>query len=222
LVRIWFNQRQKGQVLGLDLFKEPVNLSGILNIMGMNHAQQIDRNLMLPQQVVSPYHLLMGGAPTLEDSVLIVQFLRTVQTETDSKLFVCKKLAPLFFKEGAVGLDSVGYSAIGRPMLALKGHNPAKVIDAQKGRLPTMPGKVDRWSGRGLDVLDDVPFQDILGHAELLTFWVEMLFFQVIAVVTAQVADGPNGLGENLKFSGSVAQSLVPYLATEPPSTTMV
>jgi hypothetical protein len=40
--------------------------------------------------------------------------------------------------------------------------------------------------------------------------------------VTAQVADGPNGLGENLKFSGSVAQSLVPYLATEPPSTTMV
>jgi len=100
-------------------------------------------------------------------------------------------------------------------MLALKGHDLAKVIKTQKGRLPAVPGKVDRWSGRGLDVLDDVSFQDILGHAKRLTFWVEMLFFQVIAVVTAQVADGPNGLGENLKFAGSFAQGSAPNLPVE-------
>jgi len=100
-------------------------------------------------------------------------------------------------------------------MFVLKGNDLAKVVKTQEGRLPSVPGKVDRWSGRGLDVLDDIPFQDILGHAELLTFWVEMLFFQVIAVVTAQVADGPNGLGENLKFTGSLAQGSAPDLPVE-------
>jgi hypothetical protein len=100
-------------------------------------------------------------------------------------------------------------------MFVLKGNDLAKVVKTQEGRLPSVPGKVNLLPGRSSDVLDDLPFQDILGHAELLTFWVEMLFFQVIAVVTAQVADEPNGLGENLKFTGSLAQGSAPDLPVE-------
>jgi hypothetical protein len=176
-VYIRFHQGDKGHILGLDLFKKPVNRERMLYILGIDHTKQIDRDLMFPEQVVPVYDLIISGAASFKDAVLIMYFLRTVQAETDGKPFGGKKAAPLFIEEGAVGLDPIGNAPIWGLVPALKGHDFVKKIDAQKGRLTTMPGKVDCRRGRGCDVLDDVPFQDIVGHAKRLTFWVEELFF---------------------------------------------
>ena len=97
-------------------------------------------------------------------------------------------------------------------MLALQGHNLAKVVQPQDGRFPTMPGKVDHRPGGSIDVLNNVLLQDVVGHPKRLGLWKEVLFLQVVTIVTVQVANGANRFRKNLKFAGSSDHSLIPNL----------
>lgn len=88
-------------------------------------------------------------------------------------------------------------------MLALESHNFTKGVQPKNGRLSTMPGKMDHRFGASLDVLDNVLFQNDIGHAERFPLWIEVFFFQIVAVFTTQVADGTNRLDKDLKIAGS-------------------
>jgi hypothetical protein len=87
-------------------------------------------------------------------------------------------------------------------MLALKSHNLAEVFQPEERRLPSMPGKADHWIGGRVDMLDNVFLKDIIRHTKQLALLISLLLVQIIAIVAAQVADGANRLGENLKFPG--------------------
>ncbi len=100
-------------------------------------------------------------------------------------------------------------------MLALQRHNLAKVVQPQDGRLPTMPGKIDHRTRGSVDVLDNVLLQDGVGHAKRLALWIEVFLFQVVTIVTVQVADGANRFGKNLKFAGSFNHCSIPDLRVE-------
>jgi hypothetical protein len=52
-------------------------------------------------------------------------------------------------------------------------------------------------------VLDDILFQDVVGHAERLALGREMFLIQIVTVVTAQVAEGTSRFDKNLKLAGS-------------------
>ena len=69
-------------------------------------------------------------------------------------------------------------------MLALKRHNLAKVVKPKDGRFTTMPGKTYLRFGGSVDVLDNVLLQDVVGHAERLAIWIEVLLLQVVTIVT--------------------------------------
>ncbi|MBA7671030.1 hypothetical protein ES703_79181 [subsurface metagenome] len=73
-----------------------------------------------------------------------------------------------------------------------------------------MPGKADHWFGGSVDVLDNVLFQDVVGHAKRFALWIEMFLLQVVTVVAVQVADGANRLDENLKFTGRFDHCPIP------------
>ena len=100
-------------------------------------------------------------------------------------------------------------------MLALQRHNLAKVVKPQDGRFPTMPGKVDHRTGGSVDMLDNILLQDIVGHAKRFALWIEVFLFQVVTIVTAQVADGADRFGKNLKFTGSFDHCPITYLRPE-------
>ena len=61
-------------------------------------------------------------------------------------------------------------------------------------------------------MLDDVFLQYGVGHAKRLIFWIEVFLLQVVAIATAQVADGTHRLDENLKFAGSFHHGSIPHL----------
>jgi hypothetical protein len=49
------------------------------------------------------------------------------------------------------------------------------------------------------DILLDVGFQHLVGHAELLGFTEELFFFQIKAVGAVQVADGADRFGHHME-----------------------
>jgi len=101
-------------------------------------------------------------------------------------------------------------------MLALKLHNFAKVVQSQEGRFPTMPGKINHRTGGSIDVLDNVLFEDMVGHAKQLALRIEMFLLQVVTIVTVQVADRATRLGKNLKFMRGLAHCSIPNLQAKP------
>src|SRR5262249_16750259 len=50
----------KAEVLGFDLLEEAIHLQGVLDILRMHDAQEIDRNFVLAQQAIALHHLLVG------------------------------------------------------------------------------------------------------------------------------------------------------------------
>ena len=52
-------------------------------------------------------------------------------------------------------------------------------------------------------MLEDVFFQDGVGHAERLGLRIEVFLLQVITVSAVQVAEGTGGFDKDLKFTGS-------------------
>jgi hypothetical protein len=55
-------------------------------------------------------------------------------------------------------------------------------------------------------VLDNIPFQDVVGHAKRLALWIELFLLTVVAIVACQVAYGADWLGENLKLARDFGQ----------------
>jgi len=85
ILRLGLNQGQKLNVLGFVLLEEPVNLSGMLDVLCMHHAQYVARDLVLQQELIPTHRLLVGGLLALGDPVPIVHFLRTVQAKTHAE-----------------------------------------------------------------------------------------------------------------------------------------
>jgi hypothetical protein len=64
-------------------------------------------------------------------------------------------------------------------------------------------------------MLDNVFLQEGVGHAKRLAFRIDFFLFQIVAIVTVQIANGANGLCKNLKFSGSFNHCVIPNLQRE-------
>src|SRR5215475_14978782 len=87
--RSWLplDKGNKAEILRLDLFEKAVHLEGILDILCVHHAQEINRDFVLAQQAIALHHLLMGRFLALSHPVRVVQCLRTVEAEPDRKIF---------------------------------------------------------------------------------------------------------------------------------------
>ncbi len=89
LVWLRLNQWQKLEIMGFDLLEEPVNPSGIINVLRMDHAEYIARDPVLAQELIPTHRLLVGGLLALGDAVLVVHLLRTVQAKAYAKALCC-------------------------------------------------------------------------------------------------------------------------------------
>jgi hypothetical protein len=144
-----------------------------------------------------------------------MHLLRPVEAKAYGKALRRQKMTPVLIEESTIGLDAVGDALVTGLMFVLKRHDLAKVVQPQEDWFTTMPGKVDYWTGGCGNMLDNVFLQDGVRHAKQLVFWIEILFLQVVTIVTVQVADRANGLGKNLKFAGSFDHGPIPNLRHE-------
>ena len=166
--RLPLDEGNKAEVLGFDLLEKAVHLEGILDILRMHDAQEIDRDFVLAQQAIALHHLLVGRLLALGHAVGVVQRRRTVEAEPDGKVFRRKKAAPVVIEEHAVRLDAVGDAPVGGLVLALQLDNLAKIVQPEEGRFAAVPEEIDHRLRGDLDLLDDVLLQQVVGHAKRL------------------------------------------------------
>jgi hypothetical protein len=57
-------------------------------------------------------------------------------------------------------------------------------------------------------MLLDILFESFVVEAEVGAFGIELLFFQVVAIMTVEVTDRPDGLDHDLKFTGRGFQGI--------------
>src|SRR6266849_2068347 len=55
--RLPLDERNKANVLGFDLLEEAVHLEGVLDILRMHDAQDIDRDFVLSHEAIALHHL---------------------------------------------------------------------------------------------------------------------------------------------------------------------
>jgi hypothetical protein len=174
----------------------------VVDILAVEHTQNIARDSMLAQEFIAVHYLAVGGLPSLGKAVAVVHLLWAVQADSYGETLSGKKTTPVLINERAIGLNPVDDLTVRGPMLALQFNDLMKVLQTQQGGFPAVPGKTDHWIRGGLNVLNDVLFQDIIRHAKGLLIRVEALFFQVVTVVTIEVTDGANRFSKNLIRAG--------------------
>jgi hypothetical protein len=141
---------------------------------------------------------------------MIVQLARAVETQPYVKIFLGEKLTPLFINGRAVGLNPIDdFFAFGE-MLLLERHRFAEKFHAQQCGLAAMPGEADDFFRGRLNMLDDVAFEGRVVEAKVCAFGIKIFFFQIIAVVTIEVANRPDRLDHNLKLACRSLQRATP------------
>jgi hypothetical protein len=209
-VRLRLDHRQKAHVGYFDLFEETVHVRGFLDIMRIDNTEDIAIDPVLSQEFIPMYCFLVSGIAVFGDSAAVMQFLGTVQTEPDNKALRRKKSAPFLVEESPIGLHAVCNTPVRGFVLALQRHNPAKVVQSQHGWFTAMPRKADQRFGASVNVLDNILFQDVVGHPKRLAPWIELfLLIKVVAIVAIQITDGAGWLGEDLKLTRSSGQICV-------------
>ncbi len=113
------DQGDKAEVLGFDILEEAIHFQGMLDVFGVYHTQQIDREFILAQQAIALHHLLVSRFLAFVDAIGVVKSLWAIQAQAHSELFCCKKAAPGIVEQYAIGLDAVGDTPARRLMLAL-------------------------------------------------------------------------------------------------------
>src|ERR1035438_5280109 len=172
------------------------------DVQVVNHAHDVGGDRVLAQQVVSAHGLLVSRLAAPGHAIWVVQFRRSVQAETDVETFRREKTAPLFVQQDAIRLDAVAHAPAGGPVLALKFDGLPEEVHAQSGGLSSMPGEVNLCPGRGLDMLDDVVFQQAFLHPEYACIRIETPLVAVIAVGAIEITGSPGRFDKDLELPG--------------------
>ena len=89
-------------------------------------------------------------------------------------------------------------------VLLLKAHRVAEEIDAEQRRFAALPGEIDLVAWLSLDILPDIGIENLIAHGPIAFGGIELFLFEIEAVFAIEVADGPDGLGEDVKRTGNL------------------
>src|SRR5262249_43253314 len=163
-------------------------LGRIAHVNVVHHTEQIDVYLGPAEHLESVHDLLVRGLLPFGDSVVIVEFLWSIEAETDIKIFLGEKLAPLIIDGRAVGLYTIDDLLTLENMFLLQFDSFAKKVDAEQRRLAAVPGEAHDFLGRGLNMLNNITLQCLVVQTKIGSLGIEFFLFEVIAVMTVEVA----------------------------------
>ena len=186
-------------VIRLELIpEEPVDLQGMVGILSVDRAEDVELHLVFLEQPGSPHDPVKGSMASLVFPVKVVKLFGTIQAEADQEFVLVEKLAPLVVEEDAVGLEGVLDLGAGLLIFFLKLHGSPEEIETHESRLASLPGHGDLRNLVGFEKLPDISLVHLIGHPEIASR-IELLLLQEEAVVAVQIAGRTRWLGHDVK-----------------------
>ena len=147
---------------------------------------------------------MMRGRARAVAPVVIVNFCRAVEAETDEELVLGKETRPVLVNQRAVGLERVLDFAAGAIALLQFERAPVE-RDAEQRGLAALPGEQYRLpGGRRGDGLSHIGLEHLVRHAAGGAGVVERFLLKVEAIGTIEVAGRATGLGHQVKARSSI------------------
>ena len=196
-----FYNRSKLDVMATNLFKEAVEFFRIIGIVVVDYSHAVPFYSVLFQEVDALHHLMEGGTSLFVFTIFIVKLLRSVDGYTYQPVVFFEELTPFVGEQCAIGLYAV---VDGTPVgiFFLQLHGPFIEGKGTHQGFTTVPGEKNLWHGLRIDILLDEFFQQFFTHHMLGIFFVQLGLFQVITVVTCQIAYGSYGLQHHIERFG--------------------
>ncbi len=191
-----------------DLLEEGVDFERLLGVDAVDDGEGVEFDLVFFEAGEAAHGGVEGGFAVLVIAVEIVDGSGTIDGEADEEVVLGEEFTPRVVEEGAVGLEGVGdIFAVGE--LLLEGDDFLEEGDSEEGGFAALPGEVNIGTGLGVDVLLDVGLEDVVGHGPVALVGVEGFFFEIEAVGAVEVADGADGLGEDVEVEAVLGVRVV-------------
>ena len=172
------------------------------DVEGVYYAQYIENDFVFPHDIITAHGLVECRFLTFRQAVFVVELPRTIEAQPDRKILLLEKTAPIVIEQSGVCLNSVENAFSGGFIFVLNINDIPEIVQTEQSRFAAVPGKPYFIFGAGVDMLADIFFEDIFLHAERRGTRIEILLFQVIAVVAVEVADRADRFGKYLKIAG--------------------
>ncbi len=189
-------------VLAADFLEEAVDFEGLFGGFAVEAGECVEADLAGLEGCDAAHDFVEGGGAFLVDAVGVVEVAGAVDADADEEVVLLEEVGPFGVEQGGVCLEGV-FDGLAVGVLGLEGDGLAEEFDAEQGGLAALPCEADVGRGLGLDVLADVVFEQLGGHAPF-AFGVEGFLFEVEAVLAVEVADGPDGLGHDVEGAGAL------------------
>ena len=183
--------------------EEAVDLERVPGVGGVYRAEHVELGAVLLQAAGGRDDAVEDRPPAQVVPVGVVQVARAVEAEPDEVVVLGEEGAPLVVEEHAVGLDGALDRHAGGHAAAFGRACPAEEVEPHQRGLSALPGQRHLRDLLRASGLGDERLHHLVAHAEVAAR-VQLLLLEEEAVVAAQVAARPGGLGHDVEGGNCV------------------
>ena len=176
----------------------------MVDVGGVDGAQHVELGAVLLEQARRGLDLVEDRATGAVVAVGVVQLARAVDAQAHEDVVLGEEGGPLVVEQGAVRLDGALDLPAGGQRVALDLERSAEEVEAHERGLAALPRERHERHLLRLDRLANERLHDLVGHA-LVAAGVERRLLEEEAVVAAQVAARPGGLGHDVECGACVS-----------------
>ncbi len=183
-----------------------VDLERVLLVRGVHRAQHVELGAVLLEQARGGLDLVEHRAPCAVVAVRVVKLARPVDAQAHEHVVLGEERGPLVVEQRAVRLDRALDLPPRGQCIALDLERAAEEVEAHERGLAALPRERHERHPLRLDRLPNERVHDLVGHLRVAA-GVERRLLQEEAVVAAQVAPRPGGLGHDVECLGGARRS---------------
>jgi hypothetical protein len=190
---------------GADLiFEEAIDVEGFAAVEAGDAGQGVEWHAEAMQEFGGVEDFLEGGMAALGDAVVIMDFARAIDAQSDQETVFFEKGAPFLVEQGAIGLEIVFDALAGAGVFLLQSEHLAEEIQAHQGGFAALPGEHHFRPGDPGDVLLDEALEDFIGHPAGAGHSGQARLAQVETITAIQIAGATAGFDHGVEAPWSL------------------
>ena len=181
--------------------EKTVELQGLLGIEVVDNSHCVPLDMIAVENVYAPANASPCGFVLRSAAIGVVNFLRSVDADSDKPMLIVEETRPFLSNKGAVGLQGVGDDvSVGIFLLKLD----SVLIERKRTHhcLASVPCEKHLVGGLSRDVLTRELLEQLFAHQMTPLIGIKLLLGEIVAVVASQIAASAHRLQHHIERTG--------------------